>query len=814
MGQGGMGAVYQARDLKRQAVCAIKEMSLSTVPYEEQEQAIENFKIEAKILWRLDHPNLPKFTGFFSENNRHFLVMEYIDGMTLEDLLHRNGGPFSERRVLGWARQLCDVLSYLHSQDPPIIFRDMKPGNAMLTRDGRIKLIDFGIARFFRQARHHDTQQLGTPGFAPPEQYGEAQTDERSDIYSLAMTLFELLTNTLSEKGFGLKNIRQSHPYISPAVARALEIATAIDPDDRYNSVEEFRSALLGEHTFSFESSEQATNPLELAELCALYPDEAADYLANGEIESWLREIGENDLARAARYIRVTVLDPLESVEQFIRKIPGAQVSLFPSPEPGEAPQRNGHSRGSRGSQSGKHLAATTAAGSIQKRHSSKQSAKPATRSILSGGRHKEMQWLRWSTPGIEVKPIRLDFGEVLDDLSEPLPLIISSTSSKPVQGTLQASDPWIVLDRDDFSGETTYVNVQIQSHLLYAGHNSGIITLLPTGKQGAGKERAIEVVIEADKQELAPRYTQHHGGKTIGADLNDEDDEYLDELDDTYNWKQTTGAQSGITGKHKTPMRARTASVSAQQSQVQSQAQDVTETPDTHMDAEAADIEKYGDPGLSDYQGWEIVSTTQREQTILKHIFTWCGAWAIGGLGYTLLRSLLANWHIEPLAPSPWFVFVLAMLIPTTSIGALSSNWRWTWRLQDILNRLCTGMSATLLALAVLKLFWQLLAQITPGSVQMIFMLATAAIAAIVGTDKRMSNMVIEWMTWALTSVRQLVIGLLIAIGGMLGFLLTIEYDLGWFTIAGMLVGMLVASSLLWRVHYIVKTKQILEDA
>ncbi|MBV9019963.1 MAG: serine/threonine protein kinase, partial [Ktedonobacteraceae bacterium] len=172
LGQGGMGAVYQAKDMKRQTICAIKEMSLSMVPPQERGQAVQNFKVEAKMLWGLNHANLPAFTGFFSESSRYFMVMEYIDGFTLEDLLERNGAPFPERRVLGWARQLCDVLEYLHSQNPPIIFRDMKPGNVMLTRDGRIKLIDFGIARFFRSTSPQDTQLLGTPGFAPPEQYG------------------------------------------------------------------------------------------------------------------------------------------------------------------------------------------------------------------------------------------------------------------------------------------------------------------------------------------------------------------------------------------------------------------------------------------------------------------------------------------------------------------------------------------------------------------------------------------------------------------------------------------------------------------
>ena len=183
------------------------------------------------MLWGLSHPNLPAFTNFFAENQSYFLVMEYINGQTLEDLLERQAAPFPERRVLRWAEQLCDVLEYLHSQHPPIIFRDMKPGNIMLIHQGHIKLIDFGIARFFRPTTNGpDTQLLGTPGYAPPEQYGTAQTDERSDIYSLGMTLFHLLTDSLSEKGFGVKakDIRIINPQVSPSVARALEKATAL----------------------------------------------------------------------------------------------------------------------------------------------------------------------------------------------------------------------------------------------------------------------------------------------------------------------------------------------------------------------------------------------------------------------------------------------------------------------------------------------------------------------------------------------------------------------------------------------------------
>ena len=142
----------------------------------------------------------------------------------------------------------------------------MKPGNIMLTRNGRIKLIDFGIARFFHPSSSQDTQLLGTPGFAPPEQYGKTQTDERSDIYSLAITLFQLLTDTLSDNGFGLKDVRLTNPQISPTVARALEKAASLDPEERYSSVAEFRRALMGVGTFVFEDGDQATTPEELAE--------------------------------------------------------------------------------------------------------------------------------------------------------------------------------------------------------------------------------------------------------------------------------------------------------------------------------------------------------------------------------------------------------------------------------------------------------------------------------------------------------------------------------------------------------------------
>lgn len=447
-----MAAVYEARDTRRGTSCAIKEMSLSTVPANERSQAIQNFLAEARILSRLDHPNLPAFTDFFTEGTRHFLVMEFIDGSTLEDLLEANHGPFSERRVLGWARQLCDVLEYLHHQQPPIIFRDLKPSNIMLTRGGRIKLIDFGIARIFRPSVAQDTQLLGTPGFAPPEQYGSAQTDERSDIYSLAMTLFQLMTDAVNDHGFGLKDVHFTYPQISSPVARVLEKATALKPEDRYESVVVFRRALLGIGTFRFENGGEATTPDELADLSSHYSEEAADYLFAGEIESWLQEIGEAELARAAKRIRQTVGDPDMAVNRLLQVISGGSA------------QTAGNS------QAGSHA---------------RLSADTISQTSRSG--RQEIQ--------LVVEPRKIDFGQVYPGLSAPILLTISGTKGALVSGSIHAVESWIVVDSTTFDGTRVPINVRIDStRLRGSSHYTGTIMITPD--EG---EREVAVTIEVD---------------------------------------------------------------------------------------------------------------------------------------------------------------------------------------------------------------------------------------------------------------------------------------------------------------------------
>jgi serine/threonine protein kinase len=196
VGEGGYGSVYKARDIQSEdRLVAIKEVSLLGLYPKAMIEATTSFQREVSVLSQLDHPNLPRVYEYFQNPDHWYLVMDFIAGETLED--YQIKAP-NERlllsEVLEIGLQLCIVLDYLHSQQPPIVFRDLKPANIMRTPTGQLYLIDFGIARYFKPGQAKDTVALGSLGYAAPEQYGKAQTTPRADIYSLGAVLHQLLT--------------------------------------------------------------------------------------------------------------------------------------------------------------------------------------------------------------------------------------------------------------------------------------------------------------------------------------------------------------------------------------------------------------------------------------------------------------------------------------------------------------------------------------------------------------------------------------------------------------------------------------------
>ncbi len=245
LGGGGMGMVYLAHDQRlANRPCAVKEMVDHFIDPQQRIEANEYFAREADTLAQLKHSAVPAITDRFDDHNRHYLVMEYVEGRNLEEELAARGGPLPEGLVIDIARQLCDVFGYLHGCTPPIVYRDMKPSNVMLTPKGRVVLIDFGIARLFKAARKGT--MIGTLGFAPPEQY-QGAVDPRSDIYSLGATLHYVLTGRDPEKfpPFSFPPVRDLRPEVSTNLAGAIDRALAYQAEARPATIYEFRDMLL-----------------------------------------------------------------------------------------------------------------------------------------------------------------------------------------------------------------------------------------------------------------------------------------------------------------------------------------------------------------------------------------------------------------------------------------------------------------------------------------------------------------------------------------------------------------------------------------
>ena len=251
LGQGGMGSVYRAVDENLGVDVAVKENLFTTDEYARQ------FRLEAVILANLRHPNLPRVTDHFVIGDQgQYLVMDYIEGEDLRQRMERMGNITEDEAILIGAA-ICDALAYLHTRKPPILHRDLKPGNVKITPDGHIFLVDFGLAKVLHGSQATTTgARAMTPGYSPPEQYGTARTDPRTDIYSLGATLYAALSGIIPEDGLAramdntqLTPLRKRNSKVSRRLAAAIEKAMGIDPADRFQNADDFKRALLGSKT-------------------------------------------------------------------------------------------------------------------------------------------------------------------------------------------------------------------------------------------------------------------------------------------------------------------------------------------------------------------------------------------------------------------------------------------------------------------------------------------------------------------------------------------------------------------------------------
>jgi serine/threonine-protein kinase len=251
IGQGGMSVVYLAMNERANKQWAIKEV---------RKDGVDNYEIvkqsliaETEYLKRLHHSNLPSIVDVIDAEDTILIVMDYVEGNSLGQAL-RDYGALSQEDVVKWSKQLCDVLGYLHSRRPPIIYRDIKPSNIMLQPSGDVKIIDFGTAREFKEGRSDDTVPLGTQGYAAPEQYGSHQTDARTDIYNLGATMYHLVTgHNPCEPPYVIHPIRRWNPTLSSGLESIIAKCTQRDPNDRYQSCAELLYDLEHYHELDHE---------------------------------------------------------------------------------------------------------------------------------------------------------------------------------------------------------------------------------------------------------------------------------------------------------------------------------------------------------------------------------------------------------------------------------------------------------------------------------------------------------------------------------------------------------------------------------
>lgn len=253
IGEGGMGRVYLATHLKIHRPVAVKELRRMSNDPRQQREYVEQFEAEARILSSLDHPHVVRVLDFFEEFGNPYLVLEFIQGRTLEGVMDLAPRALTQKKVLEWADQLLGALEYLHGRTPPIVVKDLNPRNLMLDAEARLKIIDFGLAKLMGPGggTREIVRSMGSEGYAPLEQYGQRPTDQRSDLYALAATLLFLLTKAPPPappvrlmQGQALPDPRTVNPTVTEPVWQALQKMLAVEPEGRPSSAAECRRLL------------------------------------------------------------------------------------------------------------------------------------------------------------------------------------------------------------------------------------------------------------------------------------------------------------------------------------------------------------------------------------------------------------------------------------------------------------------------------------------------------------------------------------------------------------------------------------------
>ena len=250
IGKGGMAFVFKAFDMNNNKECALKEMQDQYLDPESKDKITAQFMNEANTLKKLNHPGVPYVLETFESEGKHYIAMEYVSGDTLEDFVVNSPALLTQNQVLGIVWQITDILKYLHNLPEPVILRDLKPSNIMLNKDGKIKIIDFGIAKIFEQGNPSRTMAKikgsGSSGFAPPEQYGAGGTDKRSDIYAFGVTIYYLLTGQILPdsvdrilSGGKIDHVREINPTAGNEIQAMIEKMVQLKPADRFQNIEE-----------------------------------------------------------------------------------------------------------------------------------------------------------------------------------------------------------------------------------------------------------------------------------------------------------------------------------------------------------------------------------------------------------------------------------------------------------------------------------------------------------------------------------------------------------------------------------------------